>query len=74
VVCLGATAAQAVLGPGFRVTRDHGHVLPSDLGPALATIHPSAVLRAGDDRDELRAQLVNDLRAAAGHLELKAPV
>ena len=68
VVCLGATAAQAILGREFRVTRDHGVVLPSDLGPALATVHPSAILRAGDDREELRAQLVSDLRAAATHL------
>ncbi len=68
VVCLGATAAQAILGREFRVTRSHGQVLPSDLGPALATIHPSAILRAGDDRDALRAQLVDDLRAASDHL------
>ena len=73
VVCLGATAAQAVLGRDFRVTRDHGRVLPSDLGPALATIHPSAVLRAGEDREALRAQLVEDLRAAARHMAPAAP-
>lgn len=69
VVCLGATAAQAILGRDFRVTRDHGRVLPSDLGPALATIHPSAILRAGEDREPLRAQLVDDLRAAHRHLD-----
>jgi len=68
-VCLGATAAQAVLGKAFRVTRQHGEVLPSDLGPALGTIHPSAVLRApGDTRDEMMAQLVADLRVAAASL------
>ena len=56
IVCLGATAAQAVLGAAFRVTRQHGEVLPSDLGPALGTIHPSAVLRAPDDaRAAMRA-------------------
>ena len=66
IVCLGATAAQAVIGRGFRVTRQHGEVLDSDLGPALATIHPSAVLRAADDaRESMRTQLVADLRAAA---------
>ena len=66
IVCLGATAAQAVLGKAFRVTRQHGEVLPSDLGPALGTIHPSAVLRApGDTRDEMLAQMVADLRVAA---------
>jgi DNA polymerase len=68
LVCLGATAAQAILGRDFRVTREHGRVLPSDLGPALATIHPSAILRAGEDREALRAQLVDDLRAAARQL------
>jgi DNA polymerase len=69
IVCLGATAAQALLGRDFRVTRQHGEVLESDLGPALATIHPSAVLRAPDDgRDEAYAGLVADLRAAAAAL------
>jgi uracil-DNA glycosylase len=69
VVCLGATAAQAVLGRAFRVTRQHGEVLASDLGPALGTIHPSAVLRAPDGtRDEMLAQLVADLREAAAAL------
>jgi DNA polymerase len=69
VVCLGATAAQAVLGTSFRVTREHGQVLDSPLGPALGTIHPSAVLRAPDGtRDEMQAQLVADLRVAAAVL------
>ena len=73
IVCLGATAAQAVLGKGFRVTVDHGQVLDSPLGPALGTIHPSAVLRAPDDRrDEMRAQLVGDLRSAAARLAANA--
>ena len=69
IVCLGATAAQAVLGAGFRVTRHHGEVLDSELGPALGTIHPSAVLRASDDgRDEMLGQLIGDLRVAAARL------
>ena len=69
IVCLGATAAQAVLGKAFRVTRQHGEVLDSELGPALGTIHPSAVLRAPDDaRAEMLAQLIGDLRVAAGRL------
>jgi uracil-DNA glycosylase len=68
VVCLGATAAQALLGRDFRVTREHGMVLESDLGPTLATIHPSAILRAGEERAGLMAQFVSDLRAAAEHL------
>jgi DNA polymerase len=65
IVCLGATAAQALLGRDFRVTRQHGTVMDSELGPTLATIHPSAVLRAPDDREALYAGLVADLRAAA---------
>jgi DNA polymerase len=67
VVLLGATAAKTVYGNDFRVTKSRGQVLewPSDPGPqALATIHPSAVLRA-DDRDAARAGLVADLRVAA---------
>jgi DNA polymerase len=70
IVCLGATAAQAVLGRGFRVTREHGQVMASELGPALGTIHPSAVLRAPDDaRDAMLDQLTADLRVAADLLE-----
>jgi uracil-DNA glycosylase family protein len=66
IVCLGATAAQALLGREFRVTRDHGKVLESDLGQTVATIHPSAILRAPDDvRDETYAGFVEDLRVAA---------
>ena len=69
IVCLGATAAQAVLGRGFRVTREHGQVMASELGPALGTIHPSAVLRAPDDaRDAMLDQLTADLRVAADRL------
>jgi uracil-DNA glycosylase family protein len=69
IVCLGATAAQALLGRSFRVTRQHGVVMDSDLGPALATIHPSAILRAPDEaRAEAYAGFVNDLRAAAAEL------
>ena len=73
VICLGATAAQAVLGTDFRVTRDHGQVVASDLGPTLGTIHPSAILRAGEDRQQLMDQLVADLRVAARHLAERGP-
>jgi DNA polymerase len=70
IVCLGATAAQALLGRSFRVTRQHGEVLSSDLGPTLATVHPSAILRAPDDvRDETYSGFVEDLRAAASALQ-----
>ncbi len=64
IVCLGATAAQALLGSAFRVTRDRGRLVSTDLGPpAIATVHPSAVLRAeGTDERELAfAELVADL-------------
>jgi DNA polymerase len=68
IVCLGATAAQALLGRDFRVTRDHGHVLATDLGPTVATVHPSAILRAGEEREALMEQLVADLTVAASRL------
>jgi uracil-DNA glycosylase len=65
LVLLGATAAQAVLGPSFRVTRDRGQVIEREgLPPLVATIHPSAVLR-GDDREAMFEGLVADLRIAA---------
>ena len=70
VVLLGATAAKGVYGPSFRVTQQRGSVMdwPTPGGPsALATIHPSAVLRA-DDRDTALAGLVADLRVVAGAL------
>ena len=74
IVCLGATAAQALLGRDFRVTRQHGQVVESELGTTLATIHPSAVLRAPDDvRDETYDGLVADLRAAARRLARRRP-
>ena len=68
VVALGATAAQAMLGPSVRVTRDRGVLIPSgaDGVDAVVTLHPSAILRADDRaRDELYEQLVSDLRLAA---------
>ncbi|MDF2735091.1 MAG: phage polymerase-related protein [Chloroflexota bacterium] len=71
LVLLGATAAQAVVGPKVRVTRDHGVPLESELAPlVVATIHPSAVLRAqgGPAREEAYAGLVADLRAVARRL------
>lgn len=70
IVLLGATAAQAVMGPAFRVSRQRGEVLASPLGvPVLATVHPSSILRAADEesRDVAMASLVSDLRVAAEH-------
>jgi uracil-DNA glycosylase family protein len=69
VVCLGATAAQALLGPAFRVTRDRGRFVEWDREPlALATVHPSSILRAPDERArrEQLAGFVADLAVAAG--------
>ena len=67
---LSATAAQAVLGPKFRVTRERGTWIDLAHGvSALATIHPSAVLRAQDRRDEEFAGLVADLRTIANRLD-----
>ena len=68
VVCLGATAAQALLGGQFRVSRDRGRFVPSPVAPyVLATVHPSSILRAADDADRHAAfeQFVADLRVAA---------
>jgi uracil-DNA glycosylase len=68
IVCLGATAAQALLGKDFRVTRERGIPLVSPLADAVvATFHPSAVLRAPDDeaRRRARAEFVHDLGVAA---------
>ena len=70
ILCLGAMAAQAVLGASFRITRERGRWIEVGAGQrALATWHPSAVLRARDaDRERLRAQLVVDLRSLADAL------
>ena len=65
VVCLGATAAQSLFGRSARVGKLRGQVLELEGGePALVTIHPSAVLRAGDQRKERRAELLADLELA----------
>jgi DNA polymerase len=71
LVCLGATAAQALLGRAVRVTRDRGRPLESELARvALATVHPSSILRAPDDesRRRERSLFVDDLRVAAAAL------
>jgi uracil-DNA glycosylase family protein len=68
LVCLGATAAQALLGRAFRVTRERGRLVESDLAPVVtATIHPSAILRLSDDEDRQaeREAFAADLRVVA---------
>jgi uracil-DNA glycosylase len=68
VVALGATAAQALLGRQFRVTKQRGQLIESTLAPyVMATVHPSSILRAPDDetrRDEYR-RFVDDLKKLA---------
>jgi uracil-DNA glycosylase family protein len=71
LVCLGSTAAQALLGRQFRVTRERGRFVESPLAPRVtATVHPSSILRAGDDdaRAQAMADLVADLRVVAAEL------
>jgi uracil-DNA glycosylase family protein len=68
IVALGATAAQALLGPQFRVTKQRGQFIESDLAPyIMATVHPSSILRAPDDetrRLEYRL-FIDDLKKLA---------
>jgi uracil-DNA glycosylase len=74
VVCLGATAAQALLGKAFRVSIHHGTVMPSALPgapPIVATVHPSSILRAPDDaaRHAAMSGFVADLSTVAALLQ-----
>jgi uracil-DNA glycosylase len=65
IVCLGATAAQTLLGRDFRVTRDRGRLMKSSLAPfIMATIHPSSILRApGEESRHAEIEhLVEDLK------------
>ncbi|MFL5964261.1 MAG: UdgX family uracil-DNA binding protein [Gaiellaceae bacterium] len=65
LVLMGATAAQSLLGKTFKVTQERGKPLDSELADlVVATIHPSAVLRA-ENRDEMFAGLVSDLRVVS---------
>jgi DNA polymerase len=71
LVCLGATAAQALLGSSFKVSRQRGQLVPSSLAPIVtATVHPSSILRAPDERSrrEELARFVGDLRKIAEEL------
>jgi uracil-DNA glycosylase family protein len=68
LVCLGATAAQALLGRQFRVTKQRGVPVESDLAPhVIATVHPSSILRqeTEEDRKAAMAQFVADLKVVA---------
>ncbi len=72
LVCLGATAAQALLGKDFSVTREHGKFVKSPLAPlVMATVHPSSILRAPDDeaRREQRQAMIKDFKKIAMRLK-----
>ena len=71
LVCLGATASQALLGANFRVSKQRGVQIATSLAPrVLATVHPSSILRArtSEDRERELERFVDDLRVAAGWL------
>ncbi len=68
IMLLGATAAQALMGPQFRVSKQRGQLLPSELAPhVMATVHPSSILRAPDDQTrEAELELfIQDLKKIA---------
>jgi uracil-DNA glycosylase family protein len=72
IVCLGATAAQALLGPTFRITKQRGQFIDSGLAPhVVATVHPSSILRAPDDetRHEEMARFIADLKKISKVIE-----
>jgi uracil-DNA glycosylase family protein len=75
VVCLGATAAKALLGGGVRVTQDRGTFVEPDFAPlATVTVHPSSILRIRDDdeRRVARIEFTDDLRSVAERLRSEA--
>jgi DNA polymerase len=76
LVCLGASAAQALLGKDFRVSRERGNFVESALAPyMIATVHPSSILRAqGDEsRHSQMKEFVEDLKKVAHLIRRKPP-
>jgi uracil-DNA glycosylase family protein len=72
IVCLGATAAQALLGANFRITQSHGRLQEAEgLPPIIATLHPSAILRARTDEDRERDAkiFIDDLKRVSSLLK-----
>ncbi len=68
IVCLGATAAQSLLGKSFKVTQRRGEMIPHQLAPFVtATVHPSSILRVPDEdqRHEEMARFIDDLKKVA---------
>ena len=74
LLCLGATAAQALLGPSFRVSVDRGRPVESALAPfVLATVHPSSLLRTVDaDREQAIERFIADLKTTAAAVKKAA--
>jgi uracil-DNA glycosylase len=75
IVCLGATAAQTLLGKQFRVTRQHGEFIASSLAPFVtATLHPASILRIPDPRmrESAHRQFVSDLQKVATQLRSRS--
>ena len=76
IVCLGATAAQSLLGPAFRVTQHRGEIVASALGPRiLVTIHPASILRIPDAaaRHAARESFIADLQQLVGLVDASPP-
>ena len=71
IVCLGATAAQALLGRNFKVTRDRGNIISQDGIRFVATVHPSSILRVSDEqsRHVEMERFIEDLRVVAGQID-----
>ena len=67
LICLGSTAAQALFGSSFRVTRERGRLLEFALTPVVTTVHPASLLRRPDKESRAREYglFVNDLRVAS---------
>ncbi len=75
IVCLGATAAQALIAPNIRVMRQRGEMMKSALAPLItATVHPSSILRAPDSEPRHTAmnEFVADFKSIARHLPSSA--
>lgn len=72
ILCLGATAAQSLLGKGFRVTKDRGKAIEASFaGAVFTTVHPSSILRARSDEERASAEraFVADLEKVARYLD-----
>ncbi len=73
IICLGAVAAQSLLGAGFKITKSRGVIQKiEDLPPIIATVHPSSILRAitEEDRERETTLFISDLKQAAKSLAM----